>query len=170
MPKAVVAKTATASAVAVFKNPPRTVWLGIRLENDLRHHIMIRVRERNSGTRHTELPGHLLRSAAKRQFRFPTRLMNNLNIQPTDSRAPSCSQSFKRCLLGRKARSIALRLVLEAFAIGNFLGSVNAIPETLAVALETLLDPLRLGNIDAWSQAIAGGFHARSLTSKKRSE
>src|SRR5579883_1381809 len=136
MPKAVVAKTATASAVAVFKNPPRTVWLGIRLENDLRHHIMIRVRERNSGTR---------------QFRFPTRLMNNLNIQPTDSRAPSCSQSFKRCLLGRKARSIALRLVLEAFAIGNFLGSVNAIPETLAVALETLLDPLRLGNIDACS-------------------
>jgi hypothetical protein len=97
---------------------------------------------------HPEFARHFLCPTAQNQLGLAARLVGDFNVQPTHPFAPPCAQGLERSFLCRKARSVALCLVLELLAISYFSRRTNSFDETFPILLETLSDPCCLGNIN----------------------
>ncbi len=72
---------------------------------------------------------------------------DDFEIEPADASAPSGSERFHGRFLGGEAAGVTFKLVLEALAIFDFVGRVDAAEEKLAAALDGRFDALDFGDI-----------------------
>lgn len=90
------------------------------------------------------LPG----PAVKTQRRPAARLAGYLDFEPVHTTADASAKSFCAGLFGCEARSQTFRGPALAQAIGLLSGGINAVQKTLTKALDGLLDPGNLDQID----------------------
>src|SRR5271167_2203191 len=117
---------------------------------------------------HPEFARHFLCPTTQNQLGLAAGLVGDLNVQPTHPFAPPCTQGLERSFLCRKARGVALSLVLELLAISDFSGRTNSFDETFPVLLETLSDSCCLGNINTCPHNHSAVFCPREPSDTRR--
>ena len=74
---------------------------------------------------------------------------HDFQVYPADPAPPARSQRLHGRFFCGKTPRVALKFVLEPFAVGNFLGGEDALQKSSAVALNGALDALHFGDIHA---------------------
>lgn len=109
---------------------------GLRFENDLREGLRGGVRDAQRDVPDAEALGDLLRLAGQCQRRPPAFLAHDFHIHPSDAACPARAERLHGGFLGGEAPRVALILVLETLAIGDFCGSVNPPQKSFAAPLD----------------------------------
>src|SRR5579864_23609 len=123
--------------------------LAIGLEDHLGDDVVVSVRDGDCCPRHVKFARQLSGAAPQNQLRFSARLMDYLDVEPTDAVAPTRAQRFEGGFLGGEARRVTFRFVLELLAVSDLFGRKHAASEALSVPIQHVLNADRLRDIDA---------------------
>jgi polyphenol oxidase len=105
------------------------------------------VRDAEGDALDTEVRGDFCGFASEGHGRAAGLLADDFEINPADAAAPSRAERFHSRFLGGETAGVAFESVLEALAILDFIGRVDAAEEGRAVALDGRLDARDFGQV-----------------------